>query len=52
MNTKKIMFPDYDKSILSIAASVLKHYGVTDCPHKTLGQFDEILAKNYKNVIV
>ncbi|MGN0528082.1 MAG: alkaline phosphatase family protein [Eubacterium sp.] len=48
----KIMFPDYDKSILSIAASVLKHYGVTDCPHKTLVELDEILAKNYKNVIV
>lgn len=48
----KIMFPDYDRSILSIAASVLKHYGVTDCPHKTLAEFDEILKKDYKNVVV
>ena len=47
-----IRFPDYDRSILSIAASVLKHYGVADCPHKTLKEFDDILNKNYENVIV
>lgn len=47
-----IRFPDYDRSILSIAASVLKHYGVADCPHKTLKEFDDILDKNYENVIV
>lgn len=47
-----IRFPDYDRSILSIAASVLKHYGVKDCRHKTLKEFDEILSKNYENVIV
>lgn len=47
-----ISFPDYDRSILSIAASVLKYYGVKDCQHKTLKEFDEILSKNYKNVIL
>lgn len=47
-----IKLPDYDKSILSIASSVLNHYGVTDCSHKTLDEFDELLKKDYKNVIV
>lgn len=45
-------FPDYDRSILSIAASVLKYYGADDCPHKTLKEFDEILNKDYQNVIL
>lgn len=47
-----IKYPDYDRSILSIASSVLKYFGVTDCEHKTLPEFDEMLNKNYKNVIV
>ncbi len=47
-----IRFPNYDKSILSISASVLKYYGVEDCPHHTLKEFDEILKKDYENVIV
>ena len=47
-----IKYPDYDRSILSLASSVLKHFGVTDCKHKSLPEFDELLNKNYKNVIV
>ncbi|MDD6645109.1 MAG: alkaline phosphatase family protein [Oscillospiraceae bacterium] len=47
-----IKYPDYDRSILSIASSLLKHFGVTDCQHKTLPEFDKLLEKNYKNVIV
>ncbi len=47
-----IKYPDYDRSILSVISSVLKHFGVTDCEHKTLPEFDELLNKNYKNVIV
>lgn len=47
-----IKYPDYDRSILSIASSVLKYFGVTDCEHKSLLEFDELLNKNYKNVIV
>lgn len=47
-----IKYPNYDRSILSIASSVLKYFGVTDCEHKTLPEFDELLSKNYKNVIV
>lgn len=47
-----IKYPDYDRSILSVASSVLKHFGVTDCEHKSLPELDELLNKNYKNVIV
>ncbi len=47
-----IKYPDYDHSILSIASSVLKYFGVKDCQHKTLHEFDNLLNKNYKNVIV
>lgn len=47
-----IKFPDYDRSILSIAASVLNAYGVRDCSHRTLSELDALLKKDYKNVIV
>lgn len=47
-----IKYPDYNRSILSIASSVLKYFGVNDCQHKTLPELDELLNKNYKNVIV
>ncbi len=44
--------PNYDESILSVASSVLRHYGVRDCAHKTLREFDKLLEKGYKNVLV
>lgn len=47
-----IKYPDYDRSILSIASSVLKHFNVIDCEHKSLPEFDNLLKKNYNNVIV
>jgi hypothetical protein len=47
-----IKFPNYDKSILSITASVLKYYGASNCNHKTLKEFDTMLNKNFENVIV
>ena len=47
-----ITYPNYDRSILSIASSVLNHFGVKDCQHKTLPEFDELLSKGYKNIIV
>ena len=47
-----IKYPNYDRSILSIASSVLNHFGVKDCKHKTLPEFDKLLEKDYKNVIV
>jgi hypothetical protein len=47
----KIKYPDYNSSILSVASSVLAHYGAP-ANHKTLPQLDELLSKNYKNVVV
>ena len=47
-----ITYPNYDRSILSIASSVLIHFGVKDCQHKTLPEFDKLLEKDYKNIIV
>lgn len=47
----QIKYPDYKNSILSIAASVLKHYGAK-CDHDSLPRLDELLLKNYKNVVV
>ena len=47
-----ITYPNYDRSILSIASSALNHFGVKDCQHKTLPEFDKLLKKDYKNIIV
>lgn len=47
-----IKYPNYARSILSIASSVLNHFGVKDCKHKTLPEFDKLLEKDYKNIIV
>ncbi len=47
-----IKYPNYNRSILSIASSVLNHFGVKDCQHKTLPEFDKLLEKDYKNIIV
>ena len=47
-----IKYPEYDRSILSVASSVLNYFGVKDCQHKSLPEFDELLNKNHKNVIV
>ncbi len=44
--------PDYDNSILSLAASVLKHYGVADCPHQSQPLFDQALAGQPSNVVI
>lgn len=47
-----ITYPNYNRSILSIASSVLNHFGIKDCKHKTLTEFDKLLEKDYKNIIV
>lgn len=46
-----IKYPDYNKSILNLANSILKHYGVEPY-HPTLKVLDACLAKNYRNVVV
>lgn len=47
----KILFPDYDHSILGIPNSILKHYGISN-DYPTLPVLDKALAKNYKNVVL
>lgn len=47
-----IKYPDYDRSILSVAASVLRHYGDSENVHKTLPELDRELEKDPENVIV
>lgn len=43
---------NYDKSLVSLANSALKHFGAESL-HSTLDVFDELLAKkHYKNVVV
>ena len=46
-----IKYPDYNRGIVILACSVLNHYGA-DYRHNTLPMFDELLKKNYKNVVV
>lgn len=43
--------PNYNKSLLSLISSVLKYYGYKT-EHATLPALDELLNKNYKNVVV
>ena len=42
--------PNYDNSIMSITNSLLKYYGVKP-HHATLPLADELLEKDYKNVM-
>lgn len=44
------MNPDYNKSILSISSSILKHYGLKS-NYKSLTELDKILNKKYKNIV-
>ncbi len=48
---KNVIFPNYDKSILSTISSILSHYGI-DNGHKTLKCLDDKLNNNYKNVVL
>lgn len=46
-----IKYPNYDKSILSLINSIIKHYGLEN-DHPTLELADQILKKEYKNVVL
>lgn len=46
-----IKYPEYGKSLLSLATSVLKHFG-TESIHESYPYIDELLAKNPKNVVI
>ncbi|MBN2618649.1 MAG: alkaline phosphatase family protein [Spirochaetales bacterium] len=47
---EKIVFPDYDHSLLNITSSILKNYNI-DSGYKTLKNLDEILKGNFKNIV-
>ena len=47
----EICYPDYDESLLSLTASVLRHYGA-ETGHKSLPELDDLLAKKPKNVVI
>lgn len=49
---KDFPVPVYDNSILSVAASVLKHYGADDHGHVSQPLLDEALQRNPRNVVI
>lgn len=49
---KDFPVPDYDNSILSVASSVLAHYGADTHGHATQPVFDEALKKDPRNVVI
>lgn len=47
-----IMYPDYTNCITNLACSILKEFGVIDEAGASLKICDEVLKKDYKNVVV
>ena len=47
----KLIYPNYNKSILNLITSILKYYNV-ETNHTSLEVLDEKLAKRYKNVVL
>ena len=50
--SSEIRYPDYDRSLLALTASVLKYYGVCDYGHTTLPEMDSLLGQGADRVIV
>lgn len=46
----KIIFPDYNNSILNVITSILKFYEV-DTPYNSIKKLDEILSKSTENIV-
>ena len=46
----EIMYPDYNRSILSISASILNKFGIKS-NYPTLAEIDKFLKKDYKNIV-
>ena len=46
----KIVYPNYENSILNTITSVLKYYNV-ESKHKSLNELDKVLEKRYKNIV-
>ena len=47
----KIIMPNYEECITNLSNSILKHFNLKTY-HNTLPFIDDILDKNYKNIIV
>jgi len=47
----ELHYPEYGNSIANLACSILRYYGVQP-PNPTLLQADELLQKEYKNVVL
>ena len=50
--SSEIRYPDYDRNLLALTASVLKYYGVCDYGHTTLPEMDALLEQGADRVIV
>lgn len=48
---KRIVFPDYNNSLVNLSSSILKAFGV-EPDEPTLRSVDDILARDYKNVVL
>ena len=46
----KLVYPDYNNSILNVSNSLLKHYGVS-VKYNTIAELDNELKKNYNHII-
>jgi len=51
MVENKIVFPNYNKSILNLISTILKYYNVQS-KYNTLPELEEILKKEYKNIVL
>lgn len=47
---KNILYPNYDRSILSLSSSLLKYYNL-ESNYPSLKELDDELKKNYKNIV-
>ena len=48
----KRYYPDYNNCITCLANSILKEFGIADDTKPTLKMCDDLLKKNYKNVVI
>lgn len=47
----KTMYPNYERSVLSITNSILAHYGINPY-HTTLPELDNTIRKNFRNIVL
>ena len=48
----KILYPDYEKSLVNFSATILKEFGISS-EYSTLSRIDKLLKEEeYKNIVV